>query len=103
MLSFSNVAINLSSSPKRSIISAFDPIPNALNNTVTGCFLVLSTLTEITSLESVSYSNQAPLLGITVEDISAANVLFEQLMGTGVTARKEYIRLHSQEAVYNAE
>ena len=75
VLSFSKVAANLSSSPKSSIISAFVPIPNALNNTVTGCFLVLSTLTEITSLESVSYSNQAPLLGITVEDISFLPVL----------------------------
>jgi len=24
-------------------------------------------------------------------------------MGTGVTARKEYIKLHSEEAMYNAE
>ena len=53
VLSFSNVADNLSSSPKRSIISASVPIPKALSKTVTGCFLVLSTLTDITSLESV--------------------------------------------------
>ena len=41
-----------------------------LKNVVTGTFLVLSTLTDITSLESVSYSNHAPLLGITVDDTS---------------------------------
>ena len=37
---------------------------------------------------------------ITVEDIEAANILFEQLMGTGVTARKQYIKEHSNEAMY---
>lgn len=35
---------------------------------------------------------------ITANDIEAANKLFEDLMGTGVTARKEYIKLHSCEA-----
>ena len=38
---------------------------------------------------------------ITVEDISAVNVLFDQLMGTGVTARKKFIQEHSQEATYD--
>ena len=37
---------------------------------------------------------------ITVEDVKAADVLFEQLMGTGVTARKQYIKEHSKEATY---
>ena len=40
---------------------------------------------------------------ITVEDFNTTSVLFEQLMGTGVTARKAYIKEHSQEATYNAE
>lgn len=40
---------------------------------------------------------------ITVEDAHAADILFDQLMGTGVTARKEYIKAHSEEAMYNAE
>ena len=40
---------------------------------------------------------------ITVEDAHAADILFDQLMGTGVTARKEYIKMHSEEAMYNAE
>ena len=40
---------------------------------------------------------------ITIEDTAATNVLFEQLMGTGIVARKEYIKAHSQEAVGNGE
>ena len=40
---------------------------------------------------------------ITVDDDAATSILFEQLMGTGVTARKAYIKEHSKEAVYNAE
>ena len=40
---------------------------------------------------------------ITVEDAAAADILFEQLMGTGIVARKEYIKNHSEEAMYNAE
>ena len=40
---------------------------------------------------------------ITVDDIQAADILFEQLMGTGIEARKNYIKLHSSEATYNAE
>ena len=40
---------------------------------------------------------------ISVEDTKAADILFEQLMGNGVTARKAYIKEHSAEATYNAE
>ena len=41
---------------------------------------------------------------ITVDDTKATDMLFEQLMGTGVTARKTYIKEHSKEAgEYNAE
>jgi DNA gyrase subunit B len=40
---------------------------------------------------------------ITVEDVEKTNKLFEDLMGTGVTARKDFIKEHSKEAVYNAE
>ena len=40
---------------------------------------------------------------ITVEDVAATNVLFEQLMGTAVEPRKKYIKEHSEEATYNAE
>lgn len=37
---------------------------------------------------------------VTVEDIEKADILFEQLMGTGVTARKQFIKEHSHEATY---
>ena len=40
---------------------------------------------------------------VTVEDVNAANQLFDDLMGTAVTPRKIYIKQHSQEATYNAE
>ena len=40
---------------------------------------------------------------ITVEDIESTNILFDQLMGTGVTSRKLFIKQHSHEATYNAE
>lgn len=37
---------------------------------------------------------------ITVEDVKATDALFEQLMGTAVIPRKEYIKAHSKEATY---
>ena len=40
---------------------------------------------------------------ITVEDAAAADKLFNDLMGTGVVARKDFIKEHSKEATYNAE
>lgn len=40
---------------------------------------------------------------ITVEDVMAADRLFEDLMGTAITPRKEFIKEHSAEATYNAE
>ena len=41
---------------------------------------------------------------ITVEDIKATDHLFDTLMGTGITGRKEYIKVHSEEAgKYNQE
>lgn len=53
--------------------------------------------------ETLTKPNQRIIKQITVEDPTATSVLFEQLMGTGVTARKAYIKEHSKEAVYNAE
>ena len=40
---------------------------------------------------------------VTVEDVNAANKLFDDLMGTAVTPRKVYIKEHSKEATYNVE
>ena len=53
--------------------------------------------------QTLTDPNERIIKQITVEDVEAADLLFDQLMGTGVTARKEYIKLHSEEAVYNAE
>jgi DNA gyrase subunit B len=43
---------------------------------------------------------QRTLCQVTVSDITAANVLFDQLMGAGVASRKKYIQDHSKEAQY---
>ena len=40
---------------------------------------------------------------ITVEDVEAADQLFNDLMGTAIVARKDFIKEHSKEATYNAE
>ena len=37
---------------------------------------------------------------ITVEDIEKANILFDNLMGTAIIPRKEFIKEHSKEATY---
>ena len=54
--------------------------------------------------ETLTDPNNRIIKQITVEDAKAADILFEQLMGTGVTNRKIYIKEHSKEAgLYNAE
>ena len=53
--------------------------------------------------QTLTDPNQRIIKQITVEDAAAADLLFDQLMGTAITARKEYIKLHSEEAMYNAE
>ena len=40
---------------------------------------------------------------ITINDITKANKLFDDLMGTAIVPRKMYIKEHSAEAMYNAE
>ena len=47
--------------------------------------------------------NERIIKQITVNDIKAADTLFEHLMGTAVLPRKEYIKKHSEESTYNAE
>lgn len=43
---------------------------------------------------------QRTLCQVTVEDATAANVLFDQLMGLGVAPRKKFIQDHSKEASF---
>ena len=42
--------------------------------------------------QTLTDPNERIIKQITVEDIKAADTLFEQLMGTAITARKEYIK-----------
>ena len=53
--------------------------------------------------ETLTDPNNRIIKQITVEDVKATDILFEQLMGAGVTSRKAYIKEHSREATYNAE
>ena len=43
---------------------------------------------------------QRMLCQVTVSDAKAADILFDQLMGTGVAPRKKFIQDHSKEAKY---
>lgn len=40
---------------------------------------------------------------ITVSDVKTTNKLFDDLMGTAVIPRKEYVKNHSATATYNQE
>lgn len=51
--------------------------------------------------ETLTDPEQRIIKQITVEDINAADKLFEKLMGQAITPRKAYIKEHSKEAVGN--
>ena len=51
--------------------------------------------------ETLTDPNNRIIKQITVEDAMAADRLFEELMGASITPRKEYIKLHSAEAIGN--
>ena len=53
--------------------------------------------------ETLIDPNNRIIKQVTVEDVTAADKLFDDLMGTAVTPRKAYIKEHSKEATYNAE
>ena len=53
--------------------------------------------------ETLSDPNNRIIKQITVEDAAAADKLFNDLMGTAIVARKDFIKEHSKEATYNAE
>ena len=53
--------------------------------------------------ETLTDPNNRIIKQITVEDVEATGILFDQLMGTGIAARKTYIKEHSHEATYNQE
>lgn len=51
--------------------------------------------------ETLTDPNNRIIKQITVEDITAADKLFEDLMGTAIVPRKNYIKAHSEEAIGN--
>lgn len=51
--------------------------------------------------ETLTNPNNRIIKKITVEDVEKTSTLFEQLMGPGIVARKQYIKEHSKEATYN--
>ena len=53
--------------------------------------------------ETLTDPEQRIIRQVTISDAKAAEKLFDDLMGTAISPRKEYIKLHSQEAMYNAE
>ena len=54
--------------------------------------------------ETLTDPNNRIIKQITVEDVKATDILFEELMGTAITARKNYIKEHSKDGgQYNAE
>lgn len=53
--------------------------------------------------ETLTHPESRIIKQIHVEDVFATDKLFNDLMGTKVEPRKEYIRKHSEEATYNAE
>lgn len=53
--------------------------------------------------ETLTDPNNRIIKQITVEDAVAADKLFNDLMGTAIVARKDFIKEHSKEATYNAE
>ncbi len=51
--------------------------------------------------ETLTHPDKRIIKQITVEDVKAANILFDQLMGTAAAARKAFIKQHSEEAKFN--
>ena len=48
--------------------------------------------------ETLTDVNNRIIKQITVDDVITADKLFDDLMGTDIQARKDYIKLHSAEA-----
>lgn len=64
----------------------------------------LGEMSAIETEETLTDKENRIIKQITVEDVKAADKLFEDLMGGGVTARKEFVKEHSKDAgQYNAE
>ena len=53
--------------------------------------------------ETLTNPDKRIIKQITIDDVKATAKLFDDLMGTAINPRKEYIKRHSSEAKYNAE
>lgn len=58
-------------------------------------------MSEEETEETLTNPNNRIIKQITVEDIKAANKLFDDLMGQAIVPRKLFIKEHSKEAVGN--
>lgn len=53
--------------------------------------------------ETLTDPNNRIIKQITIDDSEETDRLFDDLMGTAIVPRKNFIREHSKEATYNAE
>ena len=53
--------------------------------------------------ETLTDPNNRIIKQITIDDSEETDKLFDDLMGTAIVPRKNFIREHSKEATYNAE
>ena len=61
----------------------------------------LGEMNEEETEETLTDPNQRIIKQITVDDIQATNILFNDLMGTAIIPRKKFIQEHSKEAIGN--
>lgn len=61
----------------------------------------LGEMSEAETEETLTDPNNRIIKQITIEDVAAANRLFDDLMGTAIIPRKQFIKEHSQEAIGN--
>ena len=61
----------------------------------------LGEMNEEETEETLTDPNQRIIKQITVDDIQATNMLFNDLMGTAIIPRKKFIQEHSKEAIGN--
>ena len=60
-------------------------------------------MSEEETEETLADPAQRLIKQVVVSDIEKANKLFDDLMGTAIIPRKNYIKAHSEEAKYSAE
>lgn len=61
----------------------------------------LGEMDEEETEETLTDPNQRIIKQITVDDVQATNMLFNDLMGTAIIPRKKFIQEHSKEAIGN--